>query len=293
LEINVLPDMEDFEEETLSPEAISNPEVVKLSLREKLGIRDNDLMVVMPTRVVPRKAIEFAIEFTERLQRPEYRQELEQIGAVSGVGNAKRKFDSDGKIFLVLPQGEDLTDSQDYADALTALAREKNVELIFAGEHVRPDSKQVGDEDQRVPFYSVYDEADLVIYPTVGEGFGNQLLEIVKKYKLPILFEYEVFKSDILPYLPHYVSLGDTWEWSEQLQPSRAKLRVLPEEAYEKAIAKMLEFLKDPEKLQQAVAENRVSMASQFDSKVVTQRFLQQIGVVVRNALTPSAPAVH
>lgn len=200
LPTSVLPDMDNFSEEELTAEKET------LTLREQLNIGENDLMVVMPTRVVPRKAIEFAIGYVAHLQSPEHRQSLEQIGAELGVGEVQRKFDHNSKIYLVLPQGEDLADSQEYADALAALAKENNVELVFAGEHVRPDSLQAGDQDQRVTFFSVYGEADLVIYPTVAEGFGNQLLEIVKKKSFPFFLNMKSL-SKTLNHICHTMSL--------------------------------------------------------------------------------------
>lgn len=274
LEVGVLPDMDEFDEGVQAEQ-----EKEKLSLREKLGIGEDDLMVVMPTRVVSRKAIEFAIEFTKNLQKTENRTQLEEIGGSIGVGPAKRKFNPNSKIFLVIPQGEDMKDSQEYADSLALLAQENGVKMIFAGEHVRPDAVKALENDFRVPFSSVYDETDIPIYPTVGEGFGNQLLEIVKKKLLAILFEYEVFKRDIKQYLPHYVSLGDTYSVEGKPILGKTMLKFLPEEVYEKAIEKYMYYLRHPEEMKRAVEENYKSISNQFDSRIVAQRFLQQIGV--------------
>lgn len=82
--------------------------------------------------------------------------------------------------------------------------------------------------------------------------------------------------------------MGDTWEWSADSQLGETALRVLPDSAYEQAIIQTLAFLRNPEKLQQAVDVNRVSIAAQFDSSVVAQRFLEQIGVT-----PPSSLAAH
>lgn len=275
LELGVLPDMEEFTEETVSVQ-----EQEKTSLREKLDIKEDDFMIVMPTRVVPRKAIEFAIGFTKHLQKAENRLRLEEIGQEVGLGLSKRKFSANSKITLVIPQGEDLADSQKYADALSSYAMKNNVKLVFAGEHVRPDAAKAVEGDDRIPFSSVYGEADLVIYPTVAEGFGNQLLEIVKNKLLPIVFEYETFQHDIKQHLKHFISLGNVWEWSAEVESNETILRILPEEAYEKAIEDCFYYLRNPEKMKQAVEENYDSIRAQFDSSIVAKKFLQKIGAV-------------
>jgi len=42
--------------------------------------------------------------------------------------------------------------------------------------------------------------ADIISYPSIFEGWGNQFIEAVFAKKPVIVFEYPVFKSDIKPW---------------------------------------------------------------------------------------------
>jgi glycosyltransferase involved in cell wall biosynthesis len=48
-------------------------------------------------------------------------------------------------------------------------------------------------------FWDVYAFADLVTYPSLWEGFGNQLLEAIGGQLPIVLFEYPVYRVDIAP----------------------------------------------------------------------------------------------
>jgi mannosylglucosylglycerate synthase len=272
------PELEEENDEEVIPE--TKEELTHPTLREQLGLDENDLMIVMATRVVPRKSIEFAINYVHMLSKPEYREQLEQIGADKGFGLNKIKFGPDSKIVLILPQSEDLKDSWEYAEVLKDLAKSLNVEIRFAGEFVRPpDSEPTVDGDERVSFSQVYQESDLDLYTTIWEGFGNQLLEIIKAGKMPVLFKYPVFIEDIEPYLTHFVALeGEYLQTEDGFGPNKnIRLNVLPEEAYQKAVEATLKIFADPDKLKKFTVENYKSIGSRFSSKAVIERFVKDL----------------
>ncbi|MBG0787721.1 MAG: glycosyltransferase, partial [Anaerolineaceae bacterium] len=82
--------------------------------------------------------------------------------------------------------------------------------------------------------YSLWDTytiADLVTYPSIWEGWGNQLLEALRA-KLPIVvFEYPVYLSDIKEKDLEIISLGDQIEKRDKLDLVEISTKMLQEAA--------------------------------------------------------------
>ena len=63
--------------------------------------------------------------------------------------------------------------------------------------------------------YSLWDtyvHADFVTYPSIWEGWGNQLIEAIFAKKPVIIFEYPVYKSDLKRNGFSFVSLGSKFK---------------------------------------------------------------------------------
>ena len=142
-----------------------------LNLRAALGIGPDEAFILQPTRIVPRKRIELAIELTHRL-------ELEATLVIT------HQSGDEGSAYE-----ERL---RDYADLL-------NTSVIFGAEIVNHHRGKLEDGRQVFSLKDAYQQADLVTYPSTIEGFGNAFLETVY-YRRPIVIStYEIFKTDILP----------------------------------------------------------------------------------------------
>ena len=140
-------------------------------LREKLGIKPDELFVLQPTRIVERKGIEHAIELVQRMGR---------------------------KAHLVVTHASG-DEGDDYIERIKAYAKLLDVNLITAEGmfDVRRDKTRDGKK-----IYSIWDgyiQADLVTYPSEFEGFGNAFLEAIY-YKKPIVVNnYSIYSTDIKP----------------------------------------------------------------------------------------------
>lgn len=164
----VVPNVFDFEQPR--PRA-ARRDRVRAQLRGELGMADRGLLVVQPTRVVPRKGIELAIELVGRLDDP------------------------DAILLITSPAGDEGTD---YLVTLDRLADRWNVRLRYAADRFAPD--HVG---KRIsPAHSLSDAylaADLITYPSLYEGFGNALVEALF-YGTPLVVNrYAVYDADIRP----------------------------------------------------------------------------------------------
>ncbi len=170
--------------------------------RRRIGVGENDVLVLQATRVVPRKGIELAVDFVAALNRPARRAKLVERGVFDG-----RQFSADDRIVLVLAGDAQDDPTGDYVSRLREKIARLGVEARFIGDMVAGDRQLRGGEK----IYSLWDTyvfADFVTYPSLWEGWGNQLLEALRA-KLPImLFEYPVFRADIAPHGFDVVSLG-------------------------------------------------------------------------------------
>lgn len=166
LDSTVIPNVFDFRQPRPRPRP-----TVRARLRRELGMDDHGLLVVQPTRVVPRKGIELAIELVGRLGVP-------------------------GTVLLVTsPAGDE---GLDYLVQLERRAERAGIAFRYAADRFAPnhDGQPLG------PAHSLneaYLAADLVTYPSLYEGFGNALVEAVFYGKPVVVNRYPVYASDIAP----------------------------------------------------------------------------------------------
>jgi glycosyltransferase involved in cell wall biosynthesis len=140
-------------------------------LRKVIGVEPGQPMILQPTRVIPRKGIELAIELVHRLEMPN--PSLYIIHNTSDEGLSylhwlKRESSLLGVELKILE------------DHFSSSRGRKNGHKIYS-------------------LWDAYPHADFITYPSEYEGFGNALLEAVY-FSLPILVNrYPVYNADIKP----------------------------------------------------------------------------------------------
>lgn len=254
VEAEIIPDGFNFDRQLIP--------IDQQKFREGLGLTENDLLVGMMTRVRINKSIELAIEIVAKLQ--ECRQSFEN--ASNGIGLNNRKFNQYSQIVLVIPQGKDLDTV--YFAQLEAYAKNLGVNLRFIGEQVVSDTAyEVGCE--KYPFYSTYQAMDLILYPPVHEGFGNQAIEAAWAKILLAMMGYPVAIRDIFPSNPAIISLGTP----EQLEYTTEGLFAFKLEVIDQAIKEMIEVLTDSERLEAMIEENYHVFRDLCDIGNISQRY--------------------
>ncbi|WP_448523875.1 glycosyltransferase [Pseudothermotoga sp.] len=194
-------------------------------LRSALGISEDDLVVLHATRIVPRKAIEIAMDF------------------VACLGEKVEK-----KVHFVLA-GFPETESQDYYRKIVKKAENMPYETHFAFEMVR--SERLLNNRKYYSLWDMYAICDVITYTSLLEGWGNQLIEAVFAKKPLVVFEYPVYKSDIVPLGFQFISLGDTARYDETEGLYKVDARVL-----NSAAERLKELLRDPKRLSEIVEKN-------------------------------------
>ena len=140
--------------------------------RAAIGLRDDDLLILQPTRIVPRKGIEHAIELVRRLRDPR------------------------AKLVLSHPAGDE---GNTYMAMLHDRIADAGIEVRFIADRVGEFRGRNARGQKIYTLFDVYPHADLVTYPSHYEGFGNAFLEAIYFRKPVVVNSYAVYARDIDP----------------------------------------------------------------------------------------------
>jgi len=162
----IIPNVMDFENPPPAPDDYAR------RFRAEIGLSDDDLLILQPTRVVQRKGIEHAIELVRRLELP----------------NAK----------LVITHSA-TDEGSAYAERIIEFAKLLGVELIFTDKQIGEHRGETPDGHPVFTIADAYSQADLVTYPSEYEGFGNAFLEALYHRKPVVCNRYAIYRTDIEP----------------------------------------------------------------------------------------------
>jgi len=162
----LIPNVFDFEQPPEPVDDYSN------DVRESLQLSKDDIFILQPTRIVPRKGIEHAIKLVGMLNDPRC------------------------KLVISHDSGDE---GYEYQGMLEELANQENVDLRFVGDRVSEVRQLDSDGRKLYTLWDLYPHADLVTYPSTYEGFGNALLEAIYFKKPVVINRYSIFIEDIEP----------------------------------------------------------------------------------------------
>lgn len=236
----VIPNCEDFD----SPPV---PDEYNRSFRSELGFRDDDLLVVQPTRIVPRKRIEDSVSLLGKLMTryPEFRDRIQYI--------------------ISLYQGDE--PNTNYIEQIQKQADNLGVRLHFISDRVA--SVRGVDAAGRRLFTNrdVLVNADLVTYLPIWEGFGNALLEAFAARAPVVTTTYLVYKTDIMPSGIENIEIRDRYDDAGNL--------VIPETALES----IHYLLTHPEYRRDLVERNFQIAKNEFSLDVLRDRLNKVLSV--------------
>ncbi|MCP4847446.1 MAG: glycosyltransferase family 4 protein [Verrucomicrobiaceae bacterium] len=166
----VIPNVFDFEQPPSETDGYGD------DFRDQLGIAADEVIVLQPTRVVPRKGIEFAIELCARLKVRLGREVCLVVSHTAG------------------------DEGFEYLDGLMRLAAQLGVRVLWVGDRVSDIRGNDLCGNKCYKLWDAYPHADLITYPSLYEGFGNALLETFYFSKPVVVNRYSVFVEDIEPH---------------------------------------------------------------------------------------------
>ena len=146
-------------------------DVYASDVRKALGIKDDQLFILQPTRVVKRKRIELAIELVNRLGKK-------------------------AKLVISHASGDE---DYDYECRLKEYACMLNVDAVFVSDIINEKRGYTESGKKIYTLNDIYPHADLVTYPSDFEGFGNAFLEAIYFRKPIVVNTYSIYSIDIKP----------------------------------------------------------------------------------------------
>ncbi len=166
IEAKVIPNIFDF----AAPVPV--PDGFVADLRPVLGLEPEDRLILQPTRVVPRKGIEMAIELLRQMGNPHCKLVITHAAGDEGLA---------------------------YLHSLQLLAKDTGVDLRYAAERFAPTRHVTPDGVKTYSLWDAYPQADFVTYPSLIEGFGNAFLEAIYFRKPLLVNRYPVYVADLAP----------------------------------------------------------------------------------------------
>ena len=161
----VVPNVMDFDNPP------SDADTYAADVRQALGLGDDELFILQPTRVVQRKGIEQAIELVSRLKM---------------------------KARLVISHASG-DEGSEYANRIREYAQLLGANLLFADD-IFDEYRATTDDGRKIySLWDAYPHADLVTYPSTVEGFGNAFLEALYYSRPIVVNNYTIYATDIRP----------------------------------------------------------------------------------------------
>jgi glycosyltransferase involved in cell wall biosynthesis len=147
------------------------PDRYAADVREALGVGEDELFVLQPTRIVKRKGIEHAIELVHRLNQP-------------------------AKLVISHASGDE---GYQYEQRIREYSALMGVDTIFVSDIIDDHRGTTPDGRKIYTLHDIYPHADLVTYPSNYEGFGNAFLEAIYFKKPIVVNTYSIYTVDIQP----------------------------------------------------------------------------------------------
>jgi glycosyltransferase involved in cell wall biosynthesis len=204
----LIPNVMDFETPPPGVDAYS------ADLRRELGIGEEELFVLQPTRIVQRKGIELALELLHRLNRP-------------------------AQLVITHDSGDE---GPEYLARLREFAALLGVRLNVCGHRFGPTRGTLANGRKRYALWDAYPHADLVTYPSLLEGFGNAFLEALYFRRPVVVNNYTVYHTDIAPkgfetiLFDQYLT-ADTVEATAALLDDPARVAAMTERNFQLGLA--------------------------------------------------------
>ncbi|MFW6344571.1 MAG: glycosyltransferase family 4 protein, partial [Sediminispirochaetaceae bacterium] len=177
--------------------------------RKDIGVEDDELFILQPTRVVQRKGIEHAIELVARLNM---------------------------KATLVISHASG-DEGYEYQTRVKEFAELLGIKAIFVNDIIDDSRGTTADGRKIYTLHDVYPHADLVTYPSIVEGFGNAFLEAIYHKKPILVNNYSIYSYDIKPKgfdvieMDNFIS-NETVEYTRSVLQDRKRVKRMAETNY-------------------------------------------------------------
>ncbi|WED23654.1 glycosyltransferase family 4 protein [Vibrio sp. JC009] len=208
-------------------------------LRERFDIKEHDVIFLQATRIVSRKGIELAIDLIDQIAS----QKEQLLGKTLYNGQI---FSEESQLILMFAG---MCEEPEYLEKLESKARKLKVKLLFINDLVGH-SRGEKNGQKVYSLWDVYCHADIITYPSLLEGWGNQFLEgLVAKVPMAV-YRYPVYDLDIADYKFNIIDLGNSHNTDEQ------GLATIEADQLKRAADETIRYLLDADMRQAKVEQN-------------------------------------
>ena len=138
--------------------------------RKDIGLDEDSLIVLQPTRIVSRKGIEMAAELVKR------------------IGHDR------ASLVITHEAGDE---GQEYLMRIEEFAGFIDVDLKLVADRIATSRGTSADGKRIYTLWDAYLNADIVVYPSLYEGYGNAFVETIYCKKPIVINRYAIFVADI------------------------------------------------------------------------------------------------
>jgi len=203
-------------------------------LPSDFSLSENDIFILQATRIVRRKGIELIPPLLDKLNTDFYMDQLRGRRLYNG------KLVTDKSRFVFILAGYAEQEAEEYKEELKSLMKKSGLTYCFMRSRIAAE-RQHNEEERIYSLFDTYPYADLVSYPSIFEGWGNQFIEALFARKPVIVHEYPVYKSDIKPKGYQVISLGGDAEQGDD------NLYSLSENILKAASQQVIDWLLSPD----------------------------------------------
>ncbi|MCD6397117.1 MAG: glycosyltransferase, partial [Spirochaetaceae bacterium] len=195
------------------------------------NLSENDILILQATRIVKRKGIELILPILEKLNDTNYLSQL--VG--KKIFNGKTITENSKFVFIIAGYAEQ--EAESYFQSIISYLHKKKIPFRNIQHQISAERENNGNL-KKFSIFDTYAYADLVSYPSLYEGWGNQFIEAVFARKPVIAFEYPVFITDIKPKGYEVISLGSKTSFD-----TKTELLKLPDIIIDETCNKIIETL--------------------------------------------------
>ena len=231
---------------------------------ESFNMNREDIFILQATRIVKRKGIELMIPILEQLNR-----EAEE-GRLTGKTLYNGKIITENSRFVYLLAGYAEQEAREYLHTIINTLKNRGIPYMNIQPRI---AAERGVNKSGGKIYSLFDTyafSDIVSYPSIYEGWGNQFIEAVFAGKPVVAFEYPVFLTDIKPRGYSYISLG-----SEFLKDPKTSFFKLHPERIKGICDEIIKVLTSPDT--PALLEKNFEAGKKNNSREILKKSLREV----------------
>lgn len=230
-------------------------------------LSENDILILQATRIVKRKGIELILPIIEKLNDKKFLRQL--VG--KQLYNGKTITETSKFVYIIAGYAEQ--EAEKYLQTIISHLEERNIPYRNIQSKISAE-REIDESEKKFSIFDTYAYTDIVSYPSLFEGWGNQFIEAVFAKKPIMVYEYPVFKTDIKQRGYEVIGLGST-----ALINTQTGFLKLPDKTIETVCNKVIDTLLSPETVKKLENNFKIGKAnnSRDTLKILMKKSMEHV----------------